>query len=86
MGAARLKQPYAGVAVCCSCGARHLAVPDALLAGLAPRDALEVRAAIQADPPLDADGVHFTIASADGSVPCPGCGRRFLAIAPMSMN
>jgi hypothetical protein len=82
----RLKQPFAGVAVCCSCGARHLAIPEVLLAGLLPQEDREVRAAIQADPPLDADGIHFTIASADGSVPCPGCGRRFLAIAPMSLN
>jgi hypothetical protein len=82
----RLRQPYAGVAVCCSCGVRHLAVPDELLAGLDASEQRDVRAAIQADPPLDDDGVHFTIASADGTVPCPGCGRLFLAIAPVSLN
>lgn len=82
----RLKPPYVGIAVCCPCGARHLALPETFLAGLPPRDELEIRAAIQADPPLDGDGVHFTIASADGTVPCPGCGRVSLAIGPVSLN
>jgi hypothetical protein len=82
----RLKPHYAGVAVCCPCGVRHVAIPETLLAGLPPDDEREIRAAIQADPPLDDDGVYFTIASGDGSVPCPGCGHRSLAIAPMSLN
>lgn len=82
----RLRPPYAGVAVTCQCGVRHLALPETFLAGLPPEDEREIRAAIQADPPLDDDGVHFTIASRDGTVPCPGCGRRALAIAPMSLN
>jgi hypothetical protein len=82
----KLRPPYAGVAVTCPCGVRHLALPETFLDGLAPADEREIRAAIQADPPLDDDGVYFTIASSDGTVPCPGCGRRALAIAPMSLN
>ena len=82
----RLKPPYAGVAVTCPCGVRHLALPETMLAGLPPDVEREIRAAIQADPPLDDEGIYFTVASRDGTVPCPGCGRRALAIAPMSLN